>query len=373
MKVLITGGHVTPALAVIDELKNCEVVFVGREYALSSDNSKSFEFNEIRKKGIRFIDLPAGRLTRILSFKTLLNILKIPAGFIKAAAVLRKERPDVILTFGGYIALPMSIMAFIRKVPIITHEQTIHPGSANRLIGLLARKVFVSFSESKQFFPDKKVVQSGNPIRREIFEVIVSISDFKSDKPVLFVTGGSIGSHDLNSLVFRILPELLKKYVVIHQTGDATEFADFEKSKKITDPKYFPYKHIESDLLGFVFKKSDLVLSRSGANTVFELLAMRKPSVLVPLPWSAFGEQQKHAEYMKRLGTAEIFEQTKSSEELLKLINSMFGLLEKYRKNFDTIKLPYDPKNSAKQIAKEVLAIGQKTSHAEYFSGGSYP
>lgn len=362
MKVLITGGHVTPALAVIDELKNCEVVFVGREYALTSDSTKSFEYNEIQKKGIRFIDLQAGRLTRVMSLKTLLNILKIPAGFIVAEAVLRKERPDVVLSFGGYIALPVSVMAFLRKIPIITHEQTVRPGSANRLIGLLAKRVFVSFPESKKFFSDKKVVQSGNPIRREIFEVIESINNFKSEKPVLLVTGGSLGSHDLNSLVFRILPELLKKYVVIHQTGNATEFSDFDKSKKITDPNYFPFKHIGSDLIGFVFKKSDLVLCRAGANTVFELLAMRKPSILVPLPWSAFGEQQKHAEYMKNLGTAEIFEQGMSSGELLKLINSMFGSLEKYRKNFDTIKLPYDSANSAKQIAEEVLAIGQKAN-----------
>lgn len=356
MKILITGGHITPALAVADELSNSEILFVGREYALSSDRVKSFEYEEVKKRGYRFINLSAGRLTRTFSFQTFLNALKIPYGFITALHIIQKERPKVVLTFGGYLALPIAIAAYLHHIPIVTHEQTIHPGSANRFIAGLARKVFISFPEAKKYFPSSKVLLSGNPIRDEVRIVVKKLPEFKKTRHVLFITGGSLGSHDINSMAFSILPELLKTFMVIHQTGAATEFKDNERAKEITDENYFCFDHIESDLIGFVFKQADLVVGRAGANTVFELLALKKPSVLIPLPWSAFGEQQKHAEYLKELGVSEVFNQSEGSQKLLSYITAMYEDLEKYRKNFDTIKLPYDPTSAAKQISQEVLA-----------------
>ncbi len=363
MKVLITGGHITPALAVADELRNCEVIFVGRKYALSSDKSESFEYKEIKKKGFEFINLSAGRLTRNLSLQTIMNILRTPPGFINAFAIIHKERPDVVLSFGGYIALPVAFAAVLKRIPVITHEQTIHPGSANRFIGKIAKKIFVSFPEAKRYFPAQKVALSGNPIRAEVLKEIKKIPNFKKEKPVLFVIGGSLGSHDINTMIFKILPELLKNFTVIHQTGSATEYGDDQEAKSLKDKNYFSFDHIESELMGFVYSQADLVIGRAGANTVFEILACKKPSLLIPLPWSAFGEQQKHADYLRVLGVAEVFDQTEGSEKLLLYISEMYGALEKYRKNFDTIKLSYDSTTAAKQIAQEVLAnASQPTS-----------
>ncbi len=364
MKVLITGGHITPALAVIGELRDCEIVIVGRQHALSSDSSDSLEYKEIAKRGLKFINLRAGRLTRVLSLSSVINALKIPVGFVEALGILRNERPNVVLTFGGYIALPIAIAATILKIPIISHEQTIRPGTANGLIGKLANKIFISFPASSHYFPTDKVTLSGNPVRNEVTVVADKIKNFKKRNPVLYVTGGSTGSHDINSLIFKILPDLLKKYTVIHQTGSSSEFRDFEKAAMFKNANYLPFTHIESNLIGFVYSQSDLVISRGGANTVFELLAVKKPSVIIPLPWSAFYEQQKHAEYLRSLGVAEIFDQSHPSEELLSLIEMMFGTLEKYSKNFDTIDQPYGTQNAAKQIAKEVMETSANASGA---------
>jgi len=357
MKVLVTGGHITPALAVLDELKDCEVVIVGRQHALSSDTSDSLEYKEVTKRGLRFINLKAGRFTRVFSLGSLVNAIKVPVGFISALMMLLEEKPDVVLTFGGYIALPIAVGAHILKIPVITHEQTIRPGSANVFIGRLAKKIFISFPASRHYFPDGKVVLTGNPVRKEVSKIVDKIKNFKKTKPVLYITGGSTGSHDINSLIFKILPELLKKYTVIHQTGSSTEFRDYEKSLAIKNDNYFPFTHIESDLIGYVYSQSDLVLSRGGANTVFELLATSKPSIIIPLPWSAFDEQQKHAEYLRSLGVAEIFDQSHTADELLSLIEAMLASLEKYQKNFDTVDHAYGSQSAAKQIAKEVMEV----------------
>ncbi len=362
MKVLITGGHITPALAVLDELKDCDIVIVGRQHALSSDSSDSLEYKEIVSRNLKFINLDAGRLTRVLSVSSLVNILKIPLGLANAILILKKEKPDVVLTFGGYIALPIALAAHVLRIPILTHEQTIRPGSANRLIGKLAKKIFISFPVSKQYFPVSKVILSGNPVRKEVSKVINQIKNFKKEKPVLYITGGSTGSHDVNSLIFKILTKLLEKFTVIHQTGSSTEYRDFDKTSMFKNENYFPFTHIESNLIGFVYSQSDLVISRGGANTVFELLATKKPSLIIPLPWSAFDEQQKHAEYLRSLGVAEIFDQSHPSDELLSSIESMFASLEKYKKNFDTIDQPYGTQNAAKQITKEVLETAKNST-----------
>jgi len=360
MKVLITGGHISPALSVIDELKNCDIVVVGRRQALSSDTSESLEYKEVTRRRLKFINLNAGRISRVLSIDSILNILKIPLGFIGAFSIIFRERPDVVLTFGGYIALPIALVANLLKIPIITHEQTIRPGTANILISKLACKIFISFPGSKHYFPQGKTTLTGNPIRNEVLRVVDRIENFKKANPVLYVTGGSTGSHDINSLVFKILPQLLKKYTVIHQTGDSTEYKDYNKALSVKNHNYKPYKHIDTNLIGFIYSQADLVISRGGANTVFELISTKKPSVIIPLPWSAFGEQQKHAEYLRSVGVAEIFDQSRPYNELLELIEKMYASLEKYQKNFDTIDQQYESQEPAKQIAKEVVEAAKR-------------
>ena len=366
MKIIITGGHLTPALSLIDALKkqlnkDLEIIFVGRKYALEQERTQSLEYKEITKRGIRFIPLQTGRLTRILTIRTIRNFIRAPFGFWNAWQIVKNERPDLIFSFGGYLALPIAFSGYIFHIPIYTHEQTIEPGLANRLIGLLAQKVFVAFIEAKSFFNKNKTVVTGNLLRQSIFKVIKQPFSFIKDRPVIYVTGGSLGSHSINEHIKKIIVKLLNCYIVIHQVGDTKEYKDYEylsklkkKLPKVLQSRYHLQKHFFEEEVGCVYSLTDLVIARSGANTFFELIALQKPAIFIPLPWSANNEQQKHAEIFKQYNTGEIFQQSQSSSQLLTLINKMFNNLESYKKNFISLKHLYK-KNASQLIVQEII------------------
>lgn len=363
MKLIITGGHPAPALACIDEVttSNPEVslVFVGRQY--SSDESLSYEYKEVTRRSIRFINLTAGRLTRIFSFRSLYQLVLIPAGFWHAYRILRKERPDKILSFGSYIGLPIAIVGYMLGIPVYTHEQTIHPGLANRIIAIFARKIFLSFEGSKRYFRSKNMTVTGNPVRKQIFKKIKDPFTIKKTRPVIYITGGSLGSHSINLHIKHILHNLLEKYIVIHQTGNVQEFDDYGalteyRAHLPIDMReyYYPVQHVMADEIGFVYSLADLVVARAGANTFFELVNLKKPAVFIPLPWSANGEQKAHAELFHAWGTGEVFDQDDTSEKLLSAIETVMENIENYRHNFNTIH-EQTYQHSATHILKEVL------------------
>ncbi len=350
-KLMITGGHVTPALAVVDALVQrdipCDVVFIGRKYVNRRETAYSFEFNEVLKRNIPFIHLEAGRLTRVANIQSLLSLLKIPAGLLTAFRIIADQKPDIVLTFGGYIGLPIAIAARMKGIPVYSHEQTIHPGVANTFISKLAKHIFVSFPESAQYFNKKRVIVSGNPIRKSVFNKGAAI--FKlPNKPCIYITGGSLGAHSVNTHIERLLPELLKEFVVIHQTGNVREFKDFERLsafKEKLEPelasRYFIQEHFLDDEIGWVYSVADFVIGRSGANTFFELMALKKPAVFIPLPWSANDEQRQQAMIFKERGVGEVFEQNRSSTELLSLIEKVSSNLSDYQQRFLLIDQDY--------------------------------
>ncbi len=365
MKILITGGHLTPALAVIDEIKKTkpevEIVFVGRKYALDFEKTISLELKEVSQRNIRFINLNAGRLTRVISLQSIFSFLKIPIGFLQAFFIIVEQKPQLVLSFGGYLALPLVFWAWLFRIPCFTHEQTLNPGMANRIISRFAKKIFVAFEETKKYFPQEKTFVVGNPIRETVLKVVDKPFDIKKTKPVIYITGGSLGSHSINLHIKSILPDLLKKYIVIHQTGETKQYHDYEDLEKIKNqlPKklkeqYFLKKHFFEKEIGYVYSLADLVISRCGANTFFELVALKKPAVLIPLPWSAGREQQLHAEILTKAGCAQIFHQVESSKKLLRLIDSMVKNLDFYKKNFSHLNLNYK-KNAANTIVKEIF------------------
>lgn len=360
MKVLITGGHITPALAVAAELKekgDANIVFVGRKYTYENDQAASFEYQEVKKAGYEFVDLKAGRLSRLLNMQSIVNILQIPFGFLGAFGILRREKPDAILSFGGYIALPISIVGSVLKIPVFTHEQTIAPGWANIIIAFFAQKVFVSFPQSARFFSKNKTIVSGNPIRKEVFlkkntvDKILDVALFlQNDKPTILIMGGSLGSHSINIHIEKIARKLCEKYNVIHQTGNVEEFGDYERLKRLEIKYYFVKDHISGDVYGSYLSAADIIISRAGANTLFELIALKKPSVLIPLPWSAGGEQQKQAELLVENGVAELFNQEDDDDKLLLLIEKVVVNKEKHAHNFSRLA------SLIKQDAAQIIA-----------------
>ncbi len=364
MKLLITGVHSTPAIALIDSiLGRAEIVYVGRKYPLGGEKTISLDYKELNKRKIRFISLEAGRLTRFLSLRSIINFIKTPIGFFQALRILKKEKPAVILSFGGYIALPVSIIGFFLGIPVYTHEQTINPGLTNKIIALFAKKVFCSFEENLRQFPKNKTILTGNPIRKSVFNIIKRPILINKTRPVIYVTGGSLGSHSVNLLIKEIISHLLDKYIIIHQTGETDKYEDFEKLtelKKNLPPEkqnyYYLVKHFSDDEIGYIYNQADLVVTRAGANTFFELLALEKPALFIPLPWAAGGEQQKHAEIFKKNGTGEIFLQEKPGQELLVLIDKMITNLNLYKRNFSKTKFLTN-KNASEIIIQKVFDI----------------
>jgi UDP-N-acetylglucosamine--N-acetylmuramyl-(pentapeptide) pyrophosphoryl-undecaprenol N-acetylglucosamine transferase len=359
MKILITGGHYSTALAIIDKLKNQSIVFVGREYAVNNDIEKSLEYKEIIKRDIKFISLNTGKISRELSFKAISQLFKIPQGFVNAFKIINKEKPDVVLSFGSYMAVPICFASWIFKIPVFIHEQTIKPGLSNQILSLLSKKVFVSFPQALKYFPDNKSILTGNPVRNSLFYPAKQF-DIEKNLPVLFITGGSLGSHSINNIIKKNIKYLLKKYIVILQTGSAREFDDFtsfEKIKKTLPDSLRKNLYIKKNFIdkemAFIYSVADLVLSRSGANTVFELIVLRKPCILIPLPWAVRNEQEEHAKILKKAGVCEIFYQNENEKKLLRTIDNMIKNIETYKNNFKNISY-LNRKNAAEEIIKAI-------------------
>ena len=357
MKILRTGGHATPALAVIEELqkrKDVQIIFVGRQYTVDNELTLSYEYTQVEKLKIPFIHLTTGKFSRSISLKSILNIGKIFIGILQSRKIIHEHKPDAILTFGGYIGFPIALAAHDRKIPVYIHEQTINPGLTNRLLARIATKIFIAFPQAQRVFPSKKTILTGNPIRISILKNVEKPFIKIGNNPILFIMGGTLGSHSLNVHIENILEELTKDFIVIHQTGNIQEYNDFERLSSLRIKNYFPAPHMYQNEIGWVYKHASIVVSRAGANTVFELMHFNIPSVLVPLPWSAGKEQDKHAYFMHEAGVSEVFDQSKDSEELLLLIKKVFFNNKYYQEHFPQLK-KYIQDDVAAKIVHEIL------------------
>ena len=364
MKVLITGGHPATAFSLIESLqknKKIEITFVGTKYFSEKNQTLSFEYKQAKKRKIRFVNLPAGKFKRDISFFSPTNLKKLIISLFYSYKILNREKPDLILSFGSYLAVPLCFVAYLKKIPIYTHEQTITIGVANKIISKFATKIFVSFPQTLKYLPKEKALYTGNPIRPSVFKIIDKPFEINTDRKIIYVTGGSLGSHSINQHIKNILPSLLKEFTIIHQTGDVKRYNDYEKllefrSSLLPNLKenYFLKPHFLDDGIGYIYHKTEMVISRAGANTFFELIALKKPAILIPLPWSAKQEQLKHAKILKEKGVGEIFEQKEDSQKLLALIKKMAYNLNTYKKNFAKFNIPL---NANKKIIKEILAL----------------
>lgn len=380
MKIILTGGHLSPLLSLVDLLKKeNEILIVGRKYALEGDRAISLEYREVQNKKVSFISITSGRLQRKFTIYTLYSLLKFPFGFIQSLFIIKEFKPSVVVSFGGYISLPVSIAAFLLKIPLVIHEQTLEAGLANRISSFFAKKICISWESSKKFFSKEKTVLTGNPIRQ--FKVQTfgfssaslragawgESSKFKvieEGLPIIYITGGSLGSHRINVLVEGCIEKLLDKFIVIHQTGDAQKYKDFEKLEKLRKTldenlkrRYVIKKFLGQNEVAWVFEKADLVVSRSGINTITELLYFAKPSFLVPLPFSQNNEQLKNALFLQKEGLGEVVIDDKlNSERLYKKILLMIKNKDRYLKNKNKIKALIK-KDAAEKIKAVIMDV----------------
>lgn len=336
---MITGGHVTPAIAVIEAIKKrklpWEIVFIGRRNALEGSAEDSEEYRLVTGYGVKFLPLSSGRLLRTLTLTGIMSLFKIPWGFIQAWSYVSNENPDLILSFGGYLALPVALAAAFFRVPVVTHEQTGDFGLANKIIGLISKKILVSNLTLLANLPTGKGVFTGLPVREELFSPPKSPSfDFDKNIPLIYITGGATGAKSLNELIFPIVPELVKKFMLVHQVGGISLVKALELKRTLgeTGKRFFVAKYFDTEDISWIYHQAVLVIGRSGANTTAELSMLSKPAVLIPLPWSAGGEQKENALVLARAGSAVVVDQNKTnSSELLKTIEEMLAKIKNYQ------------------------------------------
>ena len=327
-KIVLTGGgtagHVTPNIALIPELQKqgYEVHYIG--------SYDGIEKKLIEKLNIPYYGISSGKLRRYIDLKNLSDPFKVIKGLAQARRLLGKIKPDVVFSKGGFVSVPVVLAAKSRKIPCIIHESDMTPGLANKICIPCAQRVCTNFPETLKHLPAEKAVLTGSPIRTELFngnkEKGLKFCGFDDSKPVILIIGGSLGAVAVNNAVRAILPQLLEKFQIIHLCGKGK--LD-ESLKDVKGYVQFEYIHDElSDLMA----ASDIFISRAGANAICEILALRKPNILIPLSAQASrGDQILNAASFEKQGYSIVIqEEDITDEKLLAAVNDAYTNKDKY-------------------------------------------
>ncbi|MFA5746938.1 MAG: UDP-N-acetylglucosamine--N-acetylmuramyl-(pentapeptide) pyrophosphoryl-undecaprenol N-acetylglucosamine transferase [Candidatus Paceibacterota bacterium] len=332
-----TGGHVFPIIAVDREIKRKVPEGKIKFYYVGAKDDFSHVF--LPQEGIKTIFIWSGKFRRYFNivsfFQNIFDIfVRIPIGFVQSFFILFFLMPDVIFSKGGYGSLGTVIAGWLLGIPIFMHESDISPGLANRICSNFSSKIFISFPPKEtDYFPLKKMIYVGNPIREELLkgtkESAKSAFELHSDKPVLVILGGSQGSERINEIIMGVLPEMVADFEVIHQAGDRNIQQVKKEADAFLKPEIKKYYHLfpflsESQLKD-AYAAADFIVARSGAGTIFEVAAVGKPSILVPLPESAQNHQLKNAyNFARSEGCLVLEEGNLTPHFLLKKIKDAF-------------------------------------------------
>lgn len=279
-----------------------------------------------------FHNLKSGKIENKFTKNTISNFLKIPFSFLHGHKAIRQIKPDLILSFGSTAGAISSFWAYFLGIPVVIHEQTATAGRANIVSSYFAKKILLARESSKKYFNKNKCEVVGNPINKEI-EKYKHKPPNKKVKTVL-ITGGSQGSIWINEAIYPILPILLEKYIVFHQAGEG-------KERAYKHPKYFGFGQVSPENMIEAMSDADIVIARAGANTVSELIALKKPAILIPIPWTYNDEQNENARYMEKLGLATILPQTElTPQKLLSEIEILVRDYPRVIKNSENIVSP---------------------------------
>ncbi|HAG04796.1 MAG TPA: undecaprenyldiphospho-muramoylpentapeptide beta-N-acetylglucosaminyltransferase [Lachnospiraceae bacterium] len=319
-----TAGHVTPNIALLPYLKKegFNVYYIGSENGM--------EREIVARYGIEYYPVSSGKLRRYFDTKNFSDIFRVIKGIFQAKKIIKKLKPDIVFSKGGFVAVPVVIGAKMNGVPVVCHESDMTPGLANKLAMPFAKAVCTTFPETAKLIKGGKGVHTGTPIRDVLFKGDKSrgleMCAFFDNKPVILVMGGSQGSVAVNGTIRDILDKLLEKYNVIHLCGKGNLDRSLEQKRG-----YCQFEYISKELPD-LFAASDLIVTRAGSNAICEFLALKKPMLLVPLPLSVSrGDQILNAKNYKKAGFADvIFEEEITQEAMLEKINDLYTKKEEY-------------------------------------------
>jgi UDP-N-acetylglucosamine--N-acetylmuramyl-(pentapeptide) pyrophosphoryl-undecaprenol N-acetylglucosamine transferase len=310
-KILLTGGgtagHVTPNIALLPGLRRLgfEIHYIG--------TAAGIERELCTREQVCFHAIPAGKLRRYIDIRNITDVLRIVIGFFKALYIVAKVKPRLLFSKGGFVSCPVVWASWLCRVPVIIHESDISPGLANKLSLPFAKKICYSFPETAAHLPKRKSVRTGIPVRETLFagnkEKGKKICGFSDMKPVIMVTGGSQGAQAINACVRGAFDRLLPEFNVCHICGSGNKTAD--------RPGVAQFEYVNNELAD-LFALADVVISRAGATTLFELLALQKPALLIPLPLGASrGDQILNARSFEKQRFCRVLEQEKMTPETL--------------------------------------------------------
>ncbi len=361
-----TGGHVLPALSVIEELERrgveMELLWIGSKTGV--------EGSEARARGVPFRAVSTGKFRRYPDFRTVTDAVRVPLGVPQAWWILRSFRPDVIFSTGGYVSTP-SVVGGTRMAPVLSHEQTAVLGLATRLNGRFVDVQALTFETSLALTKDRsKTVVTGNPVRGSLKEGSresgLQRFGFRSDMPVLFVTGGARGSSPLNERIEAILDDLLEHLQILHQTGATTDNPDFERLSARrqalpveTRDRYRVVERIRDEMAD-VYAMADLMLARAGAGTVAEIAYLGKTAILIPLPGSGGNEQLRNAEALSSIDGAVVIDQQDASPTRLREVILDLAANPERRGQIGANASRAGRPDAAARIADQLLALAEQ-------------
>lgn len=328
-KIVLTGGgtagHVTPNLALLPSLRKeeFEIHYIG--------SYNGIERRLIEDAGIPYDGISSGKLRRYFDIKNFSDPLRVLKGYGQAKRLMKQYRPDIVFSKGGFVSVPVVLAAKHYKIPVIIHESDMTPGLANKICIPAAQKVCCNFPETLNYLPKDKAVLSGSPIREELLTGDrlsgLQYAGLSSNRPVILVIGGSLGSVTVNHAVRSILPKLLPQFQIIHICGKG----NLDESL-IGTSGYVQYEYVDKPLR-HLFAAADLIISRAGANSICEILALRKPNILIPLSAAASrGDQILNANSFAKQGFSTVLE-----EEVLTSDTLYQAVSETYKKRISFI------------------------------------
>ncbi len=365
MRILLTGGgsggHVFPLIAVARKLiqrdEAAELLFIG------PDKSSKETFG---KEGINAVSILSGKFRRYFSPFFIVDVLKLPIGFLQAYWHIFWFMPDVVFSKGGYGSVLPVVIAWLFRIPVIIHESDSVPGFTNKILAGFSRRVIVSFPESAKFFPENKTVVTGNPIREELFTKVPKdpgyVLGISSENPKVLILGGSQGAKQINELLMPALPDFIKKYEIIHQCGEKNftnmqkiAFLELESSEE--KKMYHLYPFLSQDQLASAYALADIIVSRAGSGAIFEIAASGKPSILIPYMAAAGGHQMKNAQIYKDAGAARVLRGRNIMPHMLEsLIDSILGNKEKAAEMSSAAR-NFSKPDAAGKIAEEIVRL----------------
>ena len=370
MKILFTGGgtagHIFPIIALSREIKkinpqeNFQFFYVGPKDNLAK--------TLLSREGIILKTIFAGKIRRYLNFKSFFQnifdiLFRVPVGFFQALYYNFVISPDLIFSKGGYGSLPVVLSGWLLLTPIFLHESDVNPGLANRWLSKFSLEIFVSFPVEKTgYFSPKKMISVGNPIRNEILkgekEKAKELLKLE-ERPTILILGGSQGSQRINDILLLILPELLLNFELIHQVGQKNFKGIEAEAKTVADAEllkhYHPFPFLDEEKLKLAFAAADMVISRAGSGSIFEISALGKPSILIPLKESAQNHQVKNAYTYSKNGASLVIEEANLSPHFfLERLRSLFSNPEKLKEMEEQARAFSKPQ-AAKIIAEYIV------------------